>query len=81
MFHHTKLRLIGKDGDFEVLNSETGEVVGAIIREAGSEKDWEKSGGGLPYQIFYKGVKIATSGSLPLSQKTIDDLVNPGSRQ
>lgn len=75
MFKRTKLRLIGKDGDFEVFNRISGELVGAIIREAGTERDWENSGGGLPYLVYYQGNHIATVMVLPLAQKIIDDLL------
>lgn len=81
MFKHTKLRLIGKEGDFEVLKRSTDEVVGAIIRHTGTERQWEESGGGLPYDVFHNGKKIGETTSLPLAQKIIDEVVRPPNRR
>jgi hypothetical protein len=76
MFRHTKLRSIGNDGDFEVLTKE-GKLVGAIIRKSGTEKEWEKSGGGLPYEVYRNGKLIAVESTLPSAQKILDRLVSP----
>lgn len=76
MFRHTKLKPIGKEGDFEVLSKE-GDLVGAIVRRAGSEKEWSESGGGLPYEVYRNGKLIAVENTLPTAQKVLDDLVQP----
>lgn len=75
MFRYTRLRLIGKDGDFEVCDRSTGNVVGAIIRHSGTEKEWEESGGGLPYDVFYMGKKVGETNTSPSAQKILDDIV------
>jgi hypothetical protein len=73
MSRYTTLRLIGNQGDFEVLNKQ-GQVVGAIIRKAGTKKEWEESGGGLPYEVYRNGKLIAVETTLPTAQKVLDVL-------
>lgn len=75
MFKNTKLKKIGPGFDFEVLNKFTGESIGAIIRQTGTKKEWENSGGGLPWDVFYKGNKVAICGAIPASQQILDKLV------
>ena len=76
MFRHTKLKAIGNEGDFEVL-TKGGDLVGAIVRKAGTEREWEESGGGLPYEVYRNGTLIAVENTLPSAQKVLDDLVKP----
>lgn len=76
MFRHTKLKAIGNEGDFEVL-TKGGDLVGAIVRKAGSERQWDESGGGLPYEVYRNGELIAERNTLPTAQKVLDDLVKP----
>jgi hypothetical protein len=76
MFRYTELRSIGDSGDNEVLTKD-GKVVGAILRKAGTEKEWEESGGGLPYEVYRNGKLIAVRHTLPTAQKVLDDFVKP----
>lgn len=76
MFRHTKLKKMGREGDFEVLTKE-GEPIGAILRRAGTEREWLESGGGLPYEVYSKGELVGEANSLPSAQKVLDDLIRP----
>ena len=74
MFRYTKLRSIGDCGDNEVLTKD-GKVVGAILRKAATEKQWENFKGDIPYEVYRNGKLIAVEHTLPSAQKVLDDIV------
>lgn len=62
--HHT---------NFEVYDSKTGELLGAVLRDFLSPEEKDRVKKPIPYEVYYKGTFVGEATALPLAFKLIDD--------
>lgn len=74
MFNHLKHKFIDNGNSFEVYVRATGELLGAIMTDSYTPEQKKKMNYRLPYEVYYKGVHVATEYNSPVAWEVIDKL-------
>lgn len=74
MFNHLTHKYIGNGNSFEIYVKDTGELLGAIMRDDCSPEEKAKKKFRIPYEVYYKGVHVATEYNSPTAWQVIDKL-------